>query len=82
MAIPGVSENKAVAIVKHFETVGNLIEAFADDKKTEKERKAALADVVVPSMHLGGKPSKVGKAVAERVFFYFMSVDPKLMITN
>lgn len=82
MAIPGVSENKAVAIVKHYKTIANLMKALSNRELTEKERKAQLQEIQVPSTHLGGKPTKLGKVIAERVFYYFMSVDPNLMVTN
>ena len=82
MAIPGVSENKAVAIAKRYKTIANLMKALSNRELTEKERKAQMQDIQVPSTHLGGKPTKLGKVVAERVFYYFMSVDPNLMVTN
>jgi len=37
-------------------------------------------DIEVQSMHMGGKPTKIGKVLAERVFHYFMSIDPRIII--
>ncbi len=39
-----------------------------------------MCDIEVPSIHMGDKPKKIGKVLAERVFFYFMSIDPKVVI--
>lgn len=78
MCVPGCSENKAIAIAKHYKTFGEMMEQMTDPMKSEKDRKQLLTDVPVPSVHLGGKPTKVGKTVAERLFFYYMSYDPKL----
>ena len=82
MAIPGVSENKAIALVKRYKTYASLMKELTDKSKSEKEKKADLAETPVPSTHLGGKPSKIGKALAERVFYYYLAVDPELMVTN
>ena len=39
-----------------------------------------LQEIEVPSINFGEKPKKVGKVFAERIFFYFMSVDPNIII--
>jgi hypothetical protein len=39
-----------------------------------------LQEIEVPSINFGEKPKKVGKVLAERIFFYFMSVDPNIII--
>jgi hypothetical protein len=39
-----------------------------------------IMDIEVQSTHIGDKSKKIGKVLAERVFFYFMSIDPKVVI--
>lgn len=80
MCIPGLSENKAIAIAKKYSTISDLMEALKDPSVPEKTRKLNFQDIEVPSSNIGDKPKKIGKVLAERVFHYFMSVDPKVVI--
>ena len=80
MCIPGLSENKAIAIAKVFPTICNLMDSLRNPKLTEKQRKATIQDIEVQSTHIGDKGKKIGKVLAERVFFYFMSIDPRIII--
>lgn len=80
MCVPGLSENKAIAIAKVYPTISDLMEAISDPKVPEKQRKQNLQDIEVQSTHIGDKSKKIGKVLAERVFFYFMSIDPKIVI--
>ena len=80
MCIPGLSENKAIAVAKVYPTIANLMDALRNPKLPEKQRKLNLMDIEVQSTHLGDKAKKIGKVLAERVFFYFMSIDPNIII--
>ena len=80
MCIPGLSENKAIAIAKVYPTIAELMICLRNTKIAEKERKQHLMDIEVQSTHIGDKAKKIGKVLAERVFFYFMSIDPKVVI--
>ena len=79
MCVPGVSENKAIAIAKVFPTLDSLYNVFSDSTVQEKVRKQRLADVEVRGIG-GEKSKKVGKAVAEKIYTYFMAVDPTIVI--
>lgn len=37
-------------------------------------------DIEVMSTHIGEKAKKIGKVLADRVYYYFMSIDPKTVI--
>lgn len=80
MCIPGLSENKAIAIAKVYPTISDLMDALRDPRVPEKQRKLNLQDIEVASTHIGDKSKKIGKVLAERVFHYFMSIDPKVVI--
>jgi len=79
MCVPGVSENKAIAIAKIFPTFDSLMSMLSDEKVPEKTRKARLADVEIRGIG-GEKAKKVGKAIAEKIYTNFMAVDPKIVI--
>lgn len=80
MCIPGLSENKAIAIARAYPTLHSLMTSLADQKISEKERKKNLQEIEVQASVLGEKPKKIGKVLAERIFHYFMSVDPSVVI--
>lgn len=80
MCIPGLSENKAIAIAKVYPTIANLMDALRNPAIPEKQRKQNLMEIEVQSTHIGDKSKKIGKVLADRVFFYFMSIDPKIII--
>jgi len=80
MCIPGLSENKAIAIAKVYPTIANLMDALRNPSIPEKQRKENLMGIEVQSTHIGDKSKKIGKVLADRVFHYFMSIDPKIVI--
>ena len=79
MCIPGVSENKAIALARVHPTLRALMEMFLDDKVSEKDKLASLRDIQV-NHSMGEKSKKLGKAIAERIYKYLMSVNPNIVI--
>ena len=79
MCIPGVSENKAIAIAKAFPTYSSLMMVFEDQKLTEQVKVARLADVEIRGIG-GEKAKKIGTAIAKKVFQQLMAVDPTIVI--
>ena len=79
MCVPGVSENKAIAIAKVFPTLDSLMNILQDSRQPEKARKQRLADVEIRGIG-GEKSKKVGKAIAEKLYIHFMAVDPTIVI--
>jgi hypothetical protein len=47
MCIPGVSENKAIGVVKVFPTLKVLMDMLEDKKMTEKEKKGKLMNIEI-----------------------------------
>ena len=82
MCIPGVSENKAISVAEKYPTLNSLMDLLNDQQKTEKERVAALAEVSIKSgSYSKEKAQKIGKAVANKIYTYFMAVDPSIIIS-
>ena len=79
MCVPGVSENKAIAIAKVFPTLGSLMSLLADSSVPEKTRKKRLEDIEIRGIG-GEKSKKVGKAIAAKLYTHFMAVDPTIVI--
>ena len=59
MCIPGVSENKAIAIAKNFPTYNSLMTVFDDPTSTEKDKVGRLAEVEIKGIG-GDKAKKIG----------------------
>ena len=59
MCIPGVSENKAIAIAKVYPTYNNLMTLFDDPTQQEKDKVNRLADVEIKGIG-GDKAKKIG----------------------
>ena len=79
MSVPGVSENKAIAVAKVFPTLDSLMKMLSATNESEKIKKAKLADVEMAGIG-GEKSKKVGKAVADRIYMHFMAADPNLVV--
>ena len=80
MCIPGVSENKAIAIAKVFPTYNNLMTVFDDPLvKSEKDKVARLADVEIKGIG-GDKAKKIGQAIAKKIYQQMMATDPSVVI--
>ena len=79
MCVPGVSENKAIAVAKAFPTYTSLMMVFEDPKLQEKDKVARLADVEIRGIG-GEKAKKIGTAIAKKIFQQMMAVDPTIVI--
>ena len=79
MCVPGVSENKAIAVAKAFPTYSSLMTIFEDSSLSEKDKVARLADVEIRGIG-GEKAKKIGTAIAKKIFQQMMAVDPSIVI--
>ena len=79
MCVPGVSENKAIAVAKAFPTYSSLMTIFEDSSLAEKDKVARLADVEIRGIG-GEKAKKIGTAIAKKIFQQMMAVDPSIVI--
>ncbi|CDW72735.1 UNKNOWN [Stylonychia lemnae] len=78
MCIPGVSENKAIALAKIYPTFSSLMEMLQNDKIDQKEKINRMKNVeVVASM--GDKSKKMGK-VAEKIYMTLRCAIPTQII--
>jgi len=80
MCIPAISETKAIAIAKVYPTYKQLMDMLTDPTMDEKNRKLKLQEIEMAAVG-GEKSKKVGKALAEKLYFYFMSADPNVIIS-
>lgn len=74
MCVPGVSENKAIAIARTFQTYAQLM-TFLKSPLSDVEKKKKLREIPLPATH-GEKGKQLGNAVSQKVFHYFLSADP------
>ena len=79
MCIPGVSENKAIAIAKVYPNYNSLMTLFDDPTFQEKDKVSRLADVEIKGIG-GDKSKKIGQAIAKKIFQQMMAVDPTVVI--
>ena len=79
MCIPGVSENKAIAIAKAFPTYNSLMTVFDRPHLPEKDKVGRLADVEIKGIG-GDKAKKIGQAIAKKIYQQMMAVDPSVVI--
>ena len=82
MCIPGVSENKAIAIAKVFPTFANLMQMLVDEKMDKKAKTKMLTEVEVKGNSMGEKSKRMGKVLAERIYQTLKSADPKTLISG
>lgn len=80
MCVPSISENKAIAIAKSFPTLNSLMGLLKDETLSEKEKKKLLMEVQVQGSG-GEKGKRLGKAIADKVFVTFTSIDPSIVIS-
>ena len=80
MCVPAISETKAIAIAKVYPTYKQLMDMLTDPTIDEKKRKLKLQEIEMAAVG-GEKSKKVGKALAEKLYFYFMSADPNVIIS-
>ena len=79
MCVPGVSENKAIAVAKVYPTYSSLMAVFEDTSLAERDKVGRLADVEIKGIG-GEKAKKIGTAIAKKVFQQMMAVDPSIVI--
>lgn len=75
MAIPGISEDKAIAIAKSYPTMKSLMDALDGN-----ENKALLEDIKVVHNYDESKAKRLGKAASAKVIKAFTSKNPDEII--
>ena len=72
MCIPGVSETKAVCIIKNYPTIQSLIEVL----ETTKDKESLLTDIECFKNGDVLKKRKLGKVLSGKIAKIFTSFDP------
>jgi len=75
MCIPGISEKKAIAIVKMYPTFKSLIEVYESEEFTELEKEKFLKDITIIGNANSSK--RIGEAVSSKVYKYFTEKEGK-----
>jgi hypothetical protein len=79
MCIPGVSENKAIAIAKEYPNFTSLVNVYVSCGYNEKEKECILKDIEVPNREKD-KTTRLGIALSTKIFKVFNSTDPNIII--
>ena len=79
MCIPGISEKKALSIVKNYPTLKSLMEIYSSSEYNEKEKENFLADSKIEDKSKNNT-KKLGYALSSKIFKYFYSLDPMIII--
>jgi hypothetical protein len=80
MCIPGVSENKAIAIVKIYPSFVSLMNTYMSYGYSDKEKEGILKDIEIPNKEKN-KTSRLGQALSSKIYRVFNSGDPNIVIS-
>mmetsp|Transcript_17038 Transcript_17038/g.14983 ORF Transcript_17038/g.14983 Transcript_17038/m.14983 type:complete len:115 (+) Transcript_17038:591-935(+) len=79
MSIPGVSENKAIAIAKKYSTLKSLMKIYSSNKLSHSEKKKLLCTIAIPST-TGDKSQNIGAKISEKIYESLSNTDPDTKI--
>jgi hypothetical protein len=81
MCIPGVSERKAISVVKAFPTLQSLMEIYDSTEFNEKEKESYLKDVEIVNK-TNNTTKKLGKVLSAKIYKVFNELDPDYVISE
>lgn len=81
MTIPGISEEKAWAIVKWYPSLKALLNSYLEMDNI-KDREKMLKDLVVVYNFDDTRKRNLGKAISEKVYKLFTSTNPKQFVND
>lgn len=77
MAVPGVSEKKAIAIYQHYPSLTKLMDAY-EDQLDEESKIQMMADIQVSkTFDSNSKARNLGKALSSKIYAVFQSEKEK-----
>jgi len=79
MCINGISEIKAVSIVKVYPTLKDLYEFYLSDEYNENEKENLLTDIEV-EYKSKNNIKKIGQTLSKRVYDYYMAENPDFQL--
>lgn len=80
MCLPGISERIAIAIVKQYPRLDMLYNIYLSDEYDEKEKENLLENIKVVGPNGGTK--RIGPAMSNKVYKFFMADKPEAKINN
>lgn len=82
VTIPGLSEDKAIVIVKKYPTIKSLIDEYSNSQYTEKQKENLLAEIELKTNNIGfsEKPRRLGPSLSRKVYkFMFCNEKEELV---
>ena len=80
MCLPGISERIAIAIVKKYPTLDSLYKIYLSEEYDENEKENLLENIQVAGANGGTK--RLGSALSNKVYKFFMADNPEARINN
>lgn len=74
MCIPGISEKKALSVVKIYPDFKSLIEVYESSELNDSEKEKLLKDIT-PST--GNSSKRLGEVISSRIYRYYMNKEKK-----
>ena len=79
MCINGISEMKAIAIVKEYPTLSSLYDIYLSDQYNENEKKSLLENIEIENK-AKGTIKKIGKVLSEKIYKYYINKESNCII--
>ena len=80
MCLPGISERIAIAIVKQYPRLDMLYDIYLSDEYDESEKENLLENIQVVGSN--GSTKRVGPAMSNKIYKFFMADNPESKINN
>ena len=80
MCLPGISERIAIAIVKQYPRLDMLYDIYLSDEYDESEKENLLENIQVVGSD--GSTKRVGPAMSNKIYKFFMADNPDSKINN
>ena len=75
----GISESRAISIVKVFHDISTLYSAYLSDQYSNEEKETLIDDIQVVNMSKSSK-KKLGGILSAKIYKFFTSDDPTLIV--
>ena len=79
MCMNGISESRAISIVKVFPDISTLYNVYLSDQYSNEEKETLIDDIQVVNMSKSSK-KKLGGILSTKIYKFFTSEDPNLII--
>jgi len=79
LTISGITEYKAIAIVKKYPTITSLMNSYLECNDS-KSKENMLADIIVDTESDNNK--KLGKSLSNKIYRIFTVIDPNELVNQ